>query len=385
MNNPTNRMIQNSNTVDTSSEQLKDIEAVLSRLAHGNLETRFTNLSQYGEYAGICSHVNDLVDKVETFFREAIGRMKDFADGESDQRIDQRGFEMVFQETVGHFNSNLEESDRRRKRQKEVSKTLQEFVSSLNETVDNLKMTAEILHGNAEHTLETAQVVQQDSLEAKDRTSEASISCNELTLAIEEISGHMQKATAVTFEAVESANETSKSMETLKDTGEQIGEFIVLIDGIAHQTNLLSLNATIEAARAGEAGRGFAVVANEVKNLASESRRSSKVISEQVDSMRTCTTQSVEAIQEITGVIDKINEIASSVAASTEEQGAATASIAGIMRSVTEKAEDIAKNIGEVANGAKQNNLIIDEVSEHVKGVLSISEKLKELSVQLDS
>ena len=60
---------------------------------------------------------------------------------------------------------------------------------------------------------------------------------------------------------------------------EKVEKVIGGIDSISRQTNLLALNATIEAARAGEAGKGFAVVASEVKNLATQTGRSTAEIS----------------------------------------------------------------------------------------------------------
>ena len=64
--------------------------------------------------------------------------------------------------------------------------------------------------------------------------------------------------------------------EQLQRTLGQLSTIVSTINGIASQTNLLALNATIEAARAGEAGRGFAVVAQEVKKLASDTRRATE-------------------------------------------------------------------------------------------------------------
>ncbi len=47
---------------------------------------------------------------------------------------------------------------------------------------------------------------------------------------------------------------------------------------ISSEISILSLNATIEAARAGDAGRGFAVVANEVRVLADQAAKESKLL-----------------------------------------------------------------------------------------------------------
>ncbi|WP_455717558.1 methyl-accepting chemotaxis protein, partial [Anaerosporobacter sp.] len=75
----------------------------------------------------------------------------------------------------------------------------------------------------------------------------------------------------------------------------------------------LSLNASIEAARAGEHGRGFAVVANQVNQLAAQSAKASKEISDTMKSVVSFNESMGNDMNKILEVVDIQNTMAASV------------------------------------------------------------------------
>ena len=186
------------------------------------------------------------------------------------------------------------------------------------------------------------------SEQASGNVSAAAVGAEELAMSVAEIGRQMEESTRIASQAVREADATDRCVGGLSKAAERIGDVVRLIGDIAARTNLLALNATIEAARAGEAGKGFAVVASEVKTLATQTAKATREIAEQIEGMRQSTSQAVGALRGIGATIQRMNEIATSIAGSVEEQGSATQEIARAVQQAAMGTNEVNDNIAVV-------------------------------------
>jgi methyl-accepting chemotaxis protein len=205
------------------------------------------------------------------------------------------------------------------------------------------------------------------------------VAAEQMSSSIREISRQLQDALAVSRQAAEQAESTVRQMDQLGTNSEEIGEVVRVITAIAQQTNLLALNATIEAARAGEAGKGFAVVANEVKQLATQTARATEEIARKIQQVQGSTGSAVTGIRQIAEVISRINTISTTIAASMQEQSAATAEIARNVAEAARGTEEVSRSLGgvdEAAHGTSRDAARTLDASEQLAGVATELERL---------
>lgn len=185
----------------------------------------------------------------------------------------------------------------------------------------------------------------------------------------------LSETETVSCQLVANAQQSQQMIVELEASTRQIESFVLVVEGISEQTNLLALNAAIEAARAGEQGRGFAVVADEVRALASRSQQATHeikgLIQTLVERAQTATKmidssdrQIEESFSSITAAkkqLDSINlallELTSAntqVAAASEEQSVAADEISHNMTDIRDAGETIMLSAQETAQASEE-------------------------------
>jgi len=212
------------------------------------------------------------------------------------------------------------------------------------------------MSSNAEETSAQAKVVSNSAVQVSANTQTVAAGVEEMSASIREISINTVEASTVAHKAVELAQKTNATMAKLSTSSLEIGNVLKVISSIAEQTNLLALNATIEAARAGELGKGFAVVANEVKELARQTAKATEEIGGNITAIQSDTQGALVSIEEISAIINKINDISGLIASAVEEQAATTGEMGRSVSEAATSSADIASNINSVATTAQSTS-----------------------------
>ncbi|HYS89830.1 MAG TPA: methyl-accepting chemotaxis protein, partial [Bradyrhizobium sp.] len=344
------------------TKPLQRMTVAMNDLAGGKLDVEVPGIGRRDE-------VGEMAEAVEVFKSNAVAR---------------QGLEAEQKETEARAVA---------RRKSDMHKLANEFegaVGLIVETVSSsstqLEASAGTLTSTAERAQELTTMVAAASEEDSTNVQSVASATEEMASSVNEISRQVQDSARMAGDAVDQARKTNDRVSELSKAAARIGDVVELINTIAGQTNLLALNATIEAARAGEAGRGFAVVASEVKALAEQTAKATGEIGQQISGIQAATQDSVNAIKEISGTIEKLSEISSTIAAAVEEQGAATQEISRNVQQAAHGTQQVSSHITDVQRGAGETGSASSLVLSAAQSLSGESNRLKlEVGKFLDS
>ena len=315
----------------------------------------------------------------------------------------------TFQESITSFSQVVLGIKKATKELGEVSEDFKHIFKSMTTSLDQTEQAVTTITDNtisqADHTVDM-----KEKINAISRTiDEIAENVSMLAQSAEHMKESNKAAEAIMEELVNISKESGIAIENVRQqtdltnqSAQEIRTATEIIAGISNQTNLLALNASIEAARAGEHGRGFAVVAAEIGTLAKNSADSVAHITELITEINNLVEDAVRqagnSAQDISGsaelihtavdtfdtifkniqetsalignVVDKINQVdqvATNVAAISEEQAASSDEILATSESMLQQAKNISKNSDQVEQEADNLAVSADQLADQVK------------------
>ncbi len=333
-------------------ETLKRIEWTLQLSSGGELHHRVHNTKGLGELGQVAWALNDLLDRVESYFKEVDTCFNHVAKGNFDRPPLGIGL-------PGRMGDSLNSIDRSIQAMKENEKLINRnnLASQLHKLntenlIKNLKQTQQDLTRIDNVSRKVGEQAQSNAQGAQQSLT----SVEQIRTAIEDISG--------------TVTEVSNVVNALSRDSDQVAQSLMTIKDIADQTNLLALNASIEAARAGESGRGFAVVADEVKALSHRTKEAAESVdnvlsdfSRRVQEVSKISAHSRDVTHDMENMVStfegQFNRLAqSSEQSSTQVNGVCTV----VYNSLVKLDHVIFKQNGYVALGAQDKGLEYDAV-----------------------
>ncbi len=264
-----------------------------------------------------------------------------------------------------------------------VRNQLSESISTVKKVSDHLHETMQLINDASKEMGESAQNSQNHSLtvaaaadEMVSTTADIAKNCevaaktaNATDSITQDGVSKVQNALNGLHIQVDKTKKDADQVQALVEQAHKVGTIVETIDDIANQTNLLALNAAIEAARAGEAGKGFAVVADEVRALASRTSSSTQEITKMVNQIQNDANNANSAMQSSLANMGSLAE--------------ETSTIEELLHNISSEVSSVNTQITQIATAAEEQTTATSEISTNMHDITTSSESLSEHAVDI--
>ncbi|MBN2651624.1 MAG: hypothetical protein JXR63_04510 [Spirochaetales bacterium] len=219
--------------------------------------------------------------------------------------------------------------------------------------------------------------------------SQSSAAVEEMTASIRQMSSTAQSRKSMVSQLIDVEQEGLNKIKTLfsafesvQSSAEEMLNVVKVISDVAGRTNLLAMNASIEAAHAGDAGKGFSVVAQEIRNLAEETNKNSRIIkdiikknNDEVDSVLLMNKDSLQLFEIISEKIKELSVSMNEIFGGLVELSEGTSEINGAVENLL--------NLNSTVNESVSN--MISYIGEGSKNIDNISRSSEDIRVEFSA
>jgi methyl-accepting chemotaxis protein len=267
---------------------------------------------------------------------------------------------------------------------KTLSNVSSEFANAFKSITDNASVMRERSNTVAAAAEEASVGLQSVSFGAEKSSASANSAASsilQMSSTMSEMARSCQEEAMIANDANSKTTETKNTIIELGGAAQEIERIIELIADIANKTNLLALNAAIQAVSAGEAGKGFAVVAEEIKNLANQTSGATNEIERWIEDIRKKVQKSIDDIQGISHIIQKVDTISNDIVVSMDEQLAFVREVSNNINEASTAANEIANNVSETSVGIRDVTSNIQRVN---RDTINVTELIVDSGVKVN-
>ncbi|MBD3307050.1 HAMP domain-containing protein [candidate division KSB3 bacterium] len=283
----------------------------------------------------------------------------------------------------------------------EVATSTDYLTTNVHQIASSVEQATDSVRNMSDHTEQFLTITQSTSKavhhidESLREVSQNAVQSEQVARETQEIAVDGQAAVDAAINGIldlkEAVSTTAHIIQEVNSWGEQMSSILDIVNEITEQTSLLALNASIISAQAGEHGRGFAVVAEEIKDLATRTKDSTKEMSTLIHALQVKTEEGVDSIS--TGIqkadhgvqlVSVVKDGFAQIIESATRSSTMAADTAQVLQQTTQNSQRISASMAQIDEMVSQIRTAIQRQKKDTATVVTSVENIRSMAAQVN-